>query len=80
MLPKLIIHYFSSFSRKLLLSRKQDAVYIRSTNGFGLRKSKVLSVNGSSLKWSKSIEKRSKKANEVGYTLHKPAIIFLEVM
>ncbi|KAL5559692.1 hypothetical protein UlMin_035903 [Ulmus minor] len=54
----------STISRKLLLSRKQDAVYTRSIDGFSLRKSKVLSVGGSSLKWSKSIERQSKKANE----------------
>ena len=58
---------FSSFSKKLLLSRKRDTVYTRSINGFSLRKSKVLSVGGASLKWSKSIEKHSKKANEVSY-------------
>lgn len=57
--------YIPSFSRKLLLLRKRDTVYTRSINGFSLRKFKVLSVGGSSLKWSKSIEKNSKKANEV---------------
>ncbi|KAK2659413.1 hypothetical protein Ddye_005946 [Dipteronia dyeriana] len=54
----------SAISRKLLLLRQRDAVYTRSGHGFSLRKSKVLSVGGSSLKWSKSIERRSKKANE----------------
>ncbi|XP_044479300.1 uncharacterized protein LOC123206214 isoform X1 [Mangifera indica] len=54
----------SAISRKLLLLRKRDTVYTRSNHGFSLRKSKVLSVGGSSLKWSKSIENRSKKANE----------------
>ncbi|KAJ6405376.1 hypothetical protein OIU84_013354 [Salix udensis] len=49
---------------KLLLLRKRNTVYTRSKHGFSLRKSKVLSVGGSSLKWSKSIEKHSKKANE----------------
>ncbi|KAM6543977.1 hypothetical protein CsatB_008424 [Cannabis sativa] len=53
-----------AISGKLLLSRKRDTVYTRSTNGFSLRKSKVLSVGGSSLKWSKSIDKHSKKAHE----------------
>lgn len=57
--------YIPSFSRKLLLLRRRDTVYTRSINGFSLRKFKVLSVGGSSLKWSKSIEKNSKKANEV---------------
>ncbi|XVF64485.1 hypothetical protein PTKIN_Ptkin09bG0173600 [Pterospermum kingtungense] len=37
---------------------------IGSINGFSIRKSKVLSVGGSSLKWSKSIERHSRKANE----------------
>ncbi|XP_011027445.1 PREDICTED: uncharacterized protein LOC105127746 isoform X4 [Populus euphratica] len=50
--------------RKLLLLRKRNTEYTRSKHGFSLRKSKVLSVGGSSLKWSKSIEKHSKKANE----------------
>ncbi|KAF3976404.1 hypothetical protein CMV_000424 [Castanea mollissima] len=54
----------SMISRKLLLLRRRDTVYTRSSNGFSLRKFKVLSVGGSSLKWSKSIEKYSKKANE----------------
>ncbi|XP_062099382.1 uncharacterized protein LOC133805264 isoform X2 [Humulus lupulus] len=53
-----------AISGKLLLSRKRDTVYTRSINGFSLRKSKVLSVGGSSLKWSKSIDRHSKKANE----------------
>ncbi|CAK8540818.1 unnamed protein product [Lathyrus sativus] len=54
----------SAASKKLLLLRKRDNVYTRSTRGFSLWKSKVLGVGGSSLKWSKSIEKHSKKANE----------------
>nr|XP_011459807.1 PREDICTED: uncharacterized protein LOC101310670 [Fragaria vesca subsp. vesca] len=54
----------STISKKLLLSRMRDTVYTRSTHGFSLRKYKVLSVGGSSLKWSKSIESRSKKVNE----------------
>lgn len=54
----------SSTIRKLMLSRMRDTVYTRSPRGFSLRKSKVLSVGGSNLKWSKSIERRSKKANE----------------
>ncbi|KAI5394215.1 hypothetical protein KIW84_061062 [Lathyrus oleraceus] len=43
--------------KKLFLLRKRDIVYTRSTRGFSLWKSKVLGVGGSSLKWSKSIEK-----------------------
>ncbi|KAI9113098.1 hypothetical protein K1719_015623 [Acacia pycnantha] len=54
----------SAISKKLVLSRKRDTVYTRSTHGFSLRKSKVLGLGGYSLKWSKSIEKSSKKANE----------------
>ncbi|XP_021895300.1 uncharacterized protein LOC110812756 isoform X2 [Carica papaya] len=54
----------STISKKLLLLRKRDTVYTRSTHGFSLRKSKVLSVGGSNLKWSRSIERDSKKANE----------------
>ncbi|KAI4307225.1 hypothetical protein L6164_030435 [Bauhinia variegata] len=50
--------------RKLLLLRKRNTVYTKSTCGFSLWKSKVLGVAGSSLKWSKSIERRSKKASE----------------
>lgn len=52
-------------SQKLLVSRKRGAIYTRSSHGYSLKMSKVLSVGGSSLKWSKSIERNSKKANEV---------------
>ncbi|KAK9162434.1 hypothetical protein Syun_003336 [Stephania yunnanensis] len=54
----------SLISKKLLFSRKRNTVYTRSAGGFSLRKSKVLSIGGSNLKWSKSIETRSKKINE----------------
>ncbi|KAI3984052.1 hypothetical protein MKX01_035179 [Papaver californicum] len=54
----------SPINKKLLLSLKRDTVYTRSTGGFSLRRSKVLSIGGSNLKWSKSIEKRTKKVNE----------------
>ncbi|KAL0314367.1 UNVERIFIED_CONTAM: Zinc finger CCCH domain-containing protein 7 [Sesamum angustifolium] len=54
----------STASQKLLVPRKRGAIYTRSIHGYSLRMSKVLSVSGSSLKWSKSIEKNSKKANE----------------
>ncbi|KAK3428243.1 hypothetical protein EUGRSUZ_E01003 [Eucalyptus grandis] len=54
----------SSAIRRLMLVRKRDTVYVRSAHGLSLRKSKVLSVGGTSLKWSKSIERQSKKANE----------------
>ncbi|CAH8354556.1 unnamed protein product [Eruca vesicaria subsp. sativa] len=55
---------FSNISQKLPTMRKRHTVYTRSTNGYSLRKSKVLSVGGSHLKWSKSIERDSRKANE----------------
>ncbi|RDX88966.1 Zinc finger CCCH domain-containing protein 7, partial [Mucuna pruriens] len=54
----------SVISKKLLQLRKRDTVYTRSTHGFSLWKSRVLGVGGCSLKWSKSIEKNSKQANE----------------
>ncbi|GMH17151.1 hypothetical protein Nepgr_018992 [Nepenthes gracilis] len=54
----------STFSRKLLSSRKRNIIYTRSGRGFSLRRSKVVGVAGRSLKWSKSIERRSKKANK----------------
>ncbi|KAF8687539.1 hypothetical protein HU200_042789 [Digitaria exilis] len=38
--------------------------YTVSTDGFSLRKSGVLSMGGSSLKWSRSLEKHSQKVNE----------------
>ncbi|KAF0931353.1 hypothetical protein E2562_004493, partial [Oryza meyeriana var. granulata] len=49
--------------RKLLQTRKRDMIYTVSTDGFSLRKSGVLSVGGSSLKWSRSLEKRSQMVN-----------------
>ncbi|KAL1533570.1 hypothetical protein AAHA92_33437 [Salvia divinorum] len=54
----------SNISQKLLVSRKRGAIYTKSSHGYSLRMSKVLSVGGSSLKWSKSIERSSRKANE----------------
>ncbi|GAB2220927.1 hypothetical protein Drorol1_Dr00012086 [Drosera rotundifolia] len=48
--------------RKLLSSKKRAVIYTRSGRGFTLRRSKVVSVGGRSLKWSKSIEKHSRKA------------------
>ncbi|KAG7587358.1 Zinc finger CCCH-type [Arabidopsis thaliana x Arabidopsis arenosa] len=52
---------FSIASRKLRLMRKRHTIYTRSTNGCSLTKSKVLSIGGSHFKWSKSIERGSKK-------------------
>lgn len=49
------------------MTRKRHTIYTRSTNGYSLRKSKVLSIGGSHLKWSKSIERDSRKANEVSF-------------
>ncbi|KAG1327154.1 putative Zinc finger CCCH domain-containing protein 7 [Cocos nucifera] len=54
----------SLITRKLQLSRKRDTIYKVSNDGFSLRKAGVLSIGGSSLKWSRSIDRRSKKANE----------------
>jgi len=51
-------------SKKLQISRKRDTIYTVSKGGFSLRKSGVRSIGGSNLKWSKSIERHSKKANE----------------
>ncbi|KAJ8444418.1 hypothetical protein Cgig2_005940 [Carnegiea gigantea] len=51
-------------TRKLLSPKKRAAVYVRSGRGFSLRRSKVISLAGYSLKWSKSMEKRSKKVDE----------------
>ncbi|KAI4366615.1 hypothetical protein MLD38_022473 [Melastoma candidum] len=55
---------FPASSQRLKLLRKRDAVYTRSKHGLSLRRSKILSIGGTSLKWSKSIERRSKKVNE----------------
>nr|GMD87229.1 uncharacterized protein LOC109170148 isoform X1 [Ipomoea batatas] len=57
-------HSISTIRQKLLFSRKRDTVYTRSAYGLSLRRSKVLSVCGASLKWSKSIERNSRKANQ----------------
>ncbi|CAN4121120.1 unnamed protein product [Withania somnifera] len=54
----------SIIRRKLLLSAKRETIYTRSIHGLSLRRHKVLSVSGFSLKWSKSLEQRSKKAAE----------------
>ncbi|KAK4765888.1 hypothetical protein SAY87_007530 [Trapa incisa] len=59
----------SAISRRLMLLRKREAVYVRSSHGFSLPKSKVASVSGRSLKWSKSMERRTKEASEVSYSL-----------
>ncbi|XP_057531880.1 uncharacterized protein LOC130810002 isoform X2 [Amaranthus tricolor] len=52
------------WSRKLLSSKKRGVVYVRSGHGFSLRRSKVISLHGNSLKWSISMEKRSKRVEE----------------
>ncbi|XP_047340905.1 uncharacterized protein LOC124944639 [Impatiens glandulifera] len=54
----------NTISKNLLAHTKRDAIYTRSKHGFSLRISKILSVGGSSLKWSKSIERNSRKAKE----------------
>ncbi|KAJ1260039.1 hypothetical protein BS78_10G201600 [Paspalum vaginatum] len=50
--------------RKLLQTRKRSAIYTVSNGGFSLRKSGILSIGRSSLKWSRSLEKHSQKVNE----------------
>ncbi|KAF8118562.1 hypothetical protein N665_0004s0043 [Sinapis alba] len=55
---------FSNSSHKFSMMKKRHTVYTRSTNEYSLRKSKILSIGGSCLKWSKSIERDSRKANE----------------
>lgn len=54
----------SLMSKKLKRLLKRDTVYTKSLDGFSLRRSGVLSLGGSNLKWTKSLEKRSKEANE----------------
>ncbi|CAA6661407.1 unnamed protein product [Spirodela intermedia] len=50
--------------RKLRLLRQKNAGYTISNNGFSLKMSGVRNIGGSSLKWSKSMEKRSRKTSE----------------
>uniref|UniRef100_A0A7N0ZVW8 C3H1-type domain-containing protein n=1 Tax=Kalanchoe fedtschenkoi TaxID=63787 RepID=A0A7N0ZVW8_KALFE len=59
-----LINRSSLMIRMLTLCRCRNTIYKRSTNGLSLRKYKVLALDGYSLKWSKSIERRSKKASE----------------
>ncbi|KAH9305277.1 hypothetical protein KI387_009681, partial [Taxus chinensis] len=54
----------SLIRKKLKRLQKRDTVYTKSSNGFSLHRSGVLSIGGSNLKWTKSIEKRSKQASE----------------
>nr|CAD1831761.1 unnamed protein product [Ananas comosus var. bracteatus] len=63
-LPMLSKSSLSLISRNLLVARKRDMIYKRSTDGFSIRKAGVLGIGGSSLKWSRSIERRSKKVNK----------------
>lgn len=51
-------------SKRLQRLRKLQPVYTRSAHGFSLHRSGVLSLSGANLKWTKSIEKRSKLASE----------------
>ncbi|KAG9146665.1 hypothetical protein Leryth_021817 [Lithospermum erythrorhizon] len=69
--PTYLRHFMSTLNgsslsilSQKLLSRSKETVYTRSTDGFSLRRSKVLSVGGSNLKWSKSTERKLKKADE----------------
>lgn len=54
----------SLMSKKLKRLLKRDTVYTKSRDGFSLRRSGVLSLGGSNLKWTKSLERRSKEVNE----------------
>lgn len=54
----------SLMSKKLKRLLKRDTVYTKSLDGFSLRRSGVLSLGGSNLKWTKSLEQRSKEVNE----------------
>lgn len=51
-------------SKKLQWLRKAQPVYSHSAGGFSLHRSGVLGLSGANLKWTKSIEKRSKQASE----------------
>ncbi|MCO5589006.1 hypothetical protein L7F22_042970 [Adiantum nelumboides] len=51
-------------SKKLQRLRKVQPVYSRSAGGFSLHRSGVLSLSGANLKWTKSLERRSKQASE----------------
>ncbi|KAG6526470.1 hypothetical protein ZIOFF_016455 [Zingiber officinale] len=53
-------------SRKLQLARKKDTLYTLSTDGFSLKKRGVSRLSKSSLKWSRSMQRRSKVVNKVG--------------
>lgn len=64
--------YFPSFcSKKLQHLRKVQPVYSRSGRGFSLHRSGLLGLSGANLKWSKSIERRSKQASEVSCAMLK---------
>ncbi|XP_024515733.1 uncharacterized protein LOC9641455 isoform X3 [Selaginella moellendorffii] len=54
----------SLISEKLRVLRTSQPLYTRSANGFSLHRSGVRSVDGASLKWTKSLEKRSRQANQ----------------
>ncbi|KAJ7515849.1 hypothetical protein O6H91_22G031200 [Diphasiastrum complanatum] len=54
----------SLISRKLQNMRMSQPIYTRSASGFSLHRSGVMSLGGANLKWTKSMEKNSKKARE----------------
>jgi hypothetical protein len=51
--------------KKLQGFRSAQPVYTRSADGFSLHRSGVVSQHGANLKWTKSLENRSKLASEV---------------
>ncbi|XP_074571066.1 uncharacterized protein LOC141827663 [Curcuma longa] len=51
-------------SLKMQLARKKDTVYTLRTDGFFLKKSGVSRLGRSSLKWSRSMQRRSKVVNK----------------
>lgn len=54
-------------SQKMLLTR--DIAYTLSTDGYSLQKSGVSQVGRCSLKWSRSMQRRSKVVNKVSDTI-----------
>lgn len=59
-------HYFHDlYSLKSQLVRKKDTLYTLRTDGFFLKKSGVSRLGRSSLKWSRSMQRRSKVVNKV---------------
>ena len=51
------------------VSSEEGHCYTKSRDGLFLRRSGVLSLGGSNLKWIKSLEQCSKEVNEVSYPI-----------